>query len=432
MSLTIFTALLFVHVSRVLASNPAPLLISPTNLSTVNSTKLEWLVPAYNLKTTTPYRIQVHSSPEFSGIIYRDSNTTNPNYTPELPEGVWYWRVLARDSNGISSEWSPTSQFTYSTTIVTSSPVPTEMPSPSIAPTSTPTASVSQTVLPNPTSSSSPTSTPTPYFTLSQIPSAINSTQSFNTLISLYLPQSINTTFYLKGAFYSDGSTNYFGQTKYDGNWIKNSQTYSSQFKIQTDGQGKWQGNIEFIPDPQDSGFDTSGEYNFKVGRYSATGTSLTWSDSQTIYITEIINPSPSPSPTVSPSPSLIASSSIQPILSTTISDEIFPVEESTYSAKEATESVLELIPQIATIEGVATVAGDFTTKQPSPETLSLNPGWFYISSGILFLAGIASAFIVKYKPQLYLKKWLFKHHHPKKPNSLPSLWQNDFGPRVE
>ncbi len=432
--LTTFTALLLsIHIAHVQAANPAPIQITPLNGQIVSTVRLEWLVPDYLLKTTTPYRVQIASNPSFQSTE-KDYYTQNTYYSPStLEEGIWYWRVLAKDINGTDSVWTEGLQFTYST-ILLPSPSPSSVATTSPSPLASPFASISPSPLPvvvspSPSSIPSPfpTPTPSPYFNFSGLPSQISSTESFQLVISLYLPQSPQTVFYLKGAFFEDGSSNYFGQTKYVGNWVKNSQTYSSQYKIQTDFQGKWQGTIEFISDPQDSGFSSSGDYSFKVARYSATGSGPTWSDTQTIYINEIIS-SPSPSPSVSPSPSLTPKPSFYP------SPEIFTSDEteSTISSQEASSSALNIDPQIASIEGVATVASQIATKSSSLVSNTINPGWFYISSGVLFIAGIASAFIVKYKPHLKIKQWLFKHPTQTEPSNLQPLWQDNLNQKVE
>ncbi len=427
--ITTFTALLLsIQIAHVYAAYPAPLQVTPQNEQTVSSTKLEWLVPNYAVKTTSPYRIQVDDQPDFQNPT-KDITTANTFYSPQLAEGIWYWRILAKDLNGVESAWSPTYQFIYSNIIPTLSPSPSIEPSPIITALPTPTP------LPitfSPSISPTPTPTASPYFTIGTLPSTINSNESFQFLVSLYLPQYPQTIFYLKGAFYEDGSSNYFGQTKYADNWIKNSQTYSSQYKIQTDSQGKWQGKIECIPDTQDSGFSSSGEYHFKLARYTALGSGPTWSDSQTVYINEIINPSPSPSPTISPVPSpsikeattesLLYKSQIQPVI----------LDESTPSATEASASALDIVPNIASIAGIATVAGDIATRPPSNSPSKINPGWFYFSSGILFLIGIASAFIVKYKPDWNIKKWLFSPNQLQTPKNSPPLWQRDLPPTEE
>ena len=155
-----------------------------------------------------------------------------------------------------------------------------------VSPEPTPSAS------PNPSTSSSPASSPSSSsstsssssFTISNIPSKIDSTESFNPSISLSLPNSTNTTFYLKGAFKKKDGSNYFGLTKVGESWIKNNQTYSDHLKITTDSSGKWSGNLEMQPDILDNGYEGSGDYIFKVGRYTEVG-SLNWSNEVNVNI---------------------------------------------------------------------------------------------------------------------------------------------------
>lgn len=148
------------------------------------------------------------------------------------------------------------------------------------APTPTPT--------PVSTSTPSPTDSPISSFLISNIPSQINSDQSFKVTVNLSLPDKPNTKLYLKGAFrHPDKSSNYFGMTKVSGNWVKNGSSYSNQFPITTGSSGNWSGNLEVKPDTDDSGFTGSGDYIFKVGRYKESDNpSVIWSNESNIDIT--------------------------------------------------------------------------------------------------------------------------------------------------
>lgn len=257
-----------------LAINP-PTQISPSDNTTVSSSKLTWDRPSYSLYSNDPFRIQVDDNSDFSSL-YRDYTTKNTYYTPVLFAGTWYWRIRAKDSSGAWSDWSNTWSFILSST-----------PSPSPAPTSTPT--------PSPTSLTSPNPSPTSSFTIADIPSQINSDESFNVLINLSLPDKPNTKFYLKGAFRKSDSSNYFGQTLVSDNWVKNSSTYSSQYPVTTDSSGNWSGNLEVKSDMEDSGFIGTDDYNFKVGKYDSTDSSpsVSWTSNE-LTIKIITNPSPS------------------------------------------------------------------------------------------------------------------------------------------
>ena len=243
----------------------------PANSSTVSSSTLNWQSPSYSLYSTNPYRIQIDDDPLFpSSTINKDYYTKNTYYSPVLDPGNWYWRVKAKDSSGIWSDWSSVWSFILqSNTQSAPSPSPTITPSPS----------------PNQSSSAS---TGSSSFTVSNIPSQINSNQSFNALVNLSLPSNPGSPFYLKGAFKKSDSSNYFGLTKASNSWIKNGSGYSDQFKITTDSSGNWSGNLEVQPDSEDSGFSGSGDYTFKIGRYNSSGSGPTWGNETTINITAV------------------------------------------------------------------------------------------------------------------------------------------------
>lgn len=142
---------------------------------------------------------------------------------------------------------------------------------------------------PTPTPTTSPTSSPsTSSFTISNTPSQINSDQSFSVLVNLSFPNNPSTNFYLKGAFKTIDGSNYFGLTKVSGAWIKNGSSYSNQYQITTDSSGNWSGNLEVQPDSGDSGFTGTGDYIFKVARYTSSGSGPTWNADQTMKINSV------------------------------------------------------------------------------------------------------------------------------------------------
>lgn len=139
---------------------------------------------------------------------------------------------------------------------------------------------------PSPTPTTSSSSSSTSDFSISGVPSQINSNQIFATSVSINLSSSPNTKFYLKGAFRSPSKPdNYFGLTQVGSSWIKNSDSATNQFSATTDSSGSWSGNINIQPDILDSGYLGSGDYNFKVGRYTGSGDGPTWSNEVAIKI---------------------------------------------------------------------------------------------------------------------------------------------------
>lgn len=278
---------LLIFVEQVFAGEP-PVQVNPSNGSITNSPTLIWQAPVYPLYSDgNPYRVQVDDDSNFASIN-RDRYKTSTSYSPEdLNEGTWYWRIKAKDASGTWSDWSAVWSFTLTTS--TPTPIPTQTP-------------IST---PSPTPSSSTQSTSS--FLVSNIPSQINSDESFNISITLSLPENPNTNFYFKGAFKKPDGSNYFGLTKVSGSWIKNGSSYSSQYQITTDSSGNWSGNLEVQPDSGDSGFTGTDNYIFKVGRYTSAGSGPTWSNELTVNI--IANSqSASPTTTKSPSPSPLTS----------------------------------------------------------------------------------------------------------------------------
>lgn len=284
-----FTVLFIFH-DKVFAGEP-PTLINPQNNSTVTSSRLEWRAPSYTLYTQgDPYRIQVDNNLDYtpSTSIYRNEYTDNTFYSPQLTPGTWYWRVMAKDSNGIWSSWSDPWQFTLT---ATASPSPSPLPSP--------TSSPSPTHSPTPTS----TLTPQPNLTISNVPSSVKIDQEFSVNISIVNFQP-NSTYYLKGALKLSGGANYFGLTKVGSHWVKNKEHYSDQDHITTDPSGNWNGNLNVQGDSSDAGFIGEGNYTFKVGYYFDSS-SVSWSNEVNIFLdspggttaTSVPQPKPSPSP---------------------------------------------------------------------------------------------------------------------------------------
>jgi len=85
---------------------------------------------------------------------------------------------------------------------------------------------------------------------------------------------------YIKGAFFKEGSSNYFGFTKIGSSWIKNSITALSQREIDV---GSWDKLIIVRVDFDDSGFAGIGDYKLKIGFYyinsSGNLSSVNWSE---------------------------------------------------------------------------------------------------------------------------------------------------------
>lgn len=219
--------------------------------------------------------ITTDSTGSWSGDVQGKVESSDPNFSGSST--TYNLKIGRYTETGSSPTWSsPLS-------IALIAPSPTSTPPPSSTPTATPSD------IPQTTSS----------FTISNTPAQINSDHSFSVNINLSMPNSQNTDYYLKGGFKKADGTRYFGLTKIGSSWIEYGDDYSNQYKITTDSSGNWSGNIEVKPNILDNDYKGSGEYIFKVGRLTATGSGPTWSNNEVIIkINDTGNtPSNSPSP---------------------------------------------------------------------------------------------------------------------------------------
>jgi len=120
------------------------------------------------------------------------------------------------------------------------------------------------------------------------VPSLISTADEFEVGVGL-TGLGKNTTYYLKGCFYQI-TTNYFGFTWNGIEWIGNSDSYLKQPSVTTDSEGAATINLKIKVDTNDSGFAGPGNYNFKVARYTPSG-SLSWSSDFPITITAAQSP---------------------------------------------------------------------------------------------------------------------------------------------
>jgi hypothetical protein len=117
----------------------------------------------------------------------------------------------------------------------------------------------------------------------------------------------LGETLYVKGAFFIEGSSNYFGLSKNGDSWIKNSASVTSQPGVTLSSSDPL---LTIKSDSSDSGFHGEGDYKLKVGYYYTTSggnvSSVNWSDnilSMHLSSPPTNTPTPSPTPTNTPTP---------------------------------------------------------------------------------------------------------------------------------
>lgn len=196
-------------------------------------------------------------------------------------------------------------------------------------------------------------------------------------------------TIYIKGAFYKDGTSDYFGQTDNNGNWIVNNDTTTSQKQIIPN---NWDGTLKIRGDFNDSDYKGEGDYKLKVGFYYITSggklSDVNWSTNS--IDVKITNPpptaTPTPSPTntpVPPSPTSKPTSTPTPKLTTVPTSKISPtLDPQAEGAEQTTASGLQIDPSPTT-----EVLGMSTQKdqvQPMPYILIIAGVVLFVVCGIL------------------------------------------------
>lgn len=89
--------------------NDSPTLLSPADLSKVNSGDLTFTWSS--VSEAIFYEIQIDSVITFDSVNFTEYNTSYTNYNTSLPDGEWYWRVFAYDSDEFPSDSSSIYSF---------------------------------------------------------------------------------------------------------------------------------------------------------------------------------------------------------------------------------------------------------------------------------------------------------------------------------
>ena len=226
-------------------------------------------------------------------------------------------------------------------------------------------------------------------------------------------------TIYIKGAFYQEGSTNYFGYTKNGDSWIKNGDTSTSQRSIVVD---SWDGNLSVKSDFADSGYKGEGEYKVKVGFYYTTSggnlSSVNWtSNNVTVSLNEpdptptsTPTPTPTPQPTATPTPTPAPTKTPTPTPTPTPTKTptLTPTPTSTKQPAPTPTDILDETP-----EATPMVLGESVEiKTSSPSSLTQNDSWkplvismLLVATGLAILAGFYTWKIAREKTSGILDK---------------------------
>ncbi len=140
-------------------------------------------------------------------------------------------------------------------------------------------------------------------------PSGILSLDTSFTVTATMSGLSKSATYRLRVAISQPGTSNYFGSTYNGTSWYNGTPSpinYANFLTITTDAIGVWGGDIQGKIDSDDPNFTTGGgTYDLKIGRYTQTGSTATWSDPKSIEITVPPTPTPTNTPTPTPTPTV-------------------------------------------------------------------------------------------------------------------------------
>jgi hypothetical protein len=151
-------------------------------------------------------------------------------------------------------------------------------------------------------------------------------------------------TVFIKGAFFQNGSSNYFGYTKSGDLWIKNSASNTNQRSVKI---GEWDGTLIVKSDFADSGYKGEGDYLVKVGYYVGSATSVNWSTNTLAVLLNEPDPTPTLSQTPTPSHSSTPTQSPKPTVT------LSPSPTVVYTATPT-------LTPVQKAEDIASVAGVF------------------------------------------------------------------------
>ncbi|MBM3283158.1 hypothetical protein FJY90_02795, partial [Candidatus Gottesmanbacteria bacterium] len=138
-------------------------------------------------------------------------------------------------------------------------------------------------------------------------PAVISETdREYQVDINLSINTSDGTIYYLRGAFYQPGTNNYCGYTWNGSSWYNGPYTTNEGWKnllaitVSSDSAAV---TLKGKLDVNDSGCKKSGNYNFKVQRFTQSGSgTFDTQNEQTITVAvPTLPPSPTPNPTITP-----------------------------------------------------------------------------------------------------------------------------------
>ncbi|MBI4062486.1 phage holin family protein [Candidatus Gottesmanbacteria bacterium] len=212
---------------------------------------------------------------------------------------------------------------------------------------------------------------------IGNVPTNIDQSQEFD--VDVFLSCASCGDSYLRGAFYP-GGTNYFGFTQNNqGRWIGTVSDKTQYFKVAESEllEGSWSGKLKVKSDPEDSAYSGSGNYYFKVGRYTAGG-SATWSNEVSLAIS---GPTPTPTNTPTKTPTQAPQSTSAPTPTKKLTPTKTPTPKISLTPTATAAAVLGA--EVTVASSTATVSGGL--KQVLPLIVAL----LLVAIGLAIIAGV-------------------------------------------
>lgn len=239
--------------------------------------------------------------------------------------------------------------------------------------------------------------------------------EEFGVSTTLTINQADGTNYYLRGVFFKEGTTSYCGFTWNSSDWysgpITSGEGWKHFYKV-TLSDKSWSGHLKAKIDTEKSECKDSGTYNFKLIRYTESGS--TGDDTVNSVQVEVLLPTPSPTPSSTPQPTSTKTPSQKP---SSTSPSLFTVKPNpTIVPKPTNVEVLGVISKssedrILATSTISSEASDAISPQ-SPKILgtaqepSLIGPVLIVGGGMLFIA--AAVIVVR---QIKSKKEIISFH---------------------
>lgn len=137
-------------------------------------------------------------------------------------------------------------------------------------------------------------------------PSEINSSDEYPINTTLNISTGNGTVYYLRGVFYKAGTANYCGFTWNGNNWFSGPYTVNEGWKSflpVTINNSSWSGQLRAKIDTNDNSCNSSGNYSFKIERFTQSGSGTFDSQNEQTVQVNVPAPSPTNTPTSTPQP---------------------------------------------------------------------------------------------------------------------------------